>query len=183
MIGNIVARRYARALFSLGKEKGDAELIAYGENLSGLVEALRESPQLDRIFRNPVFKVDEKKAVVDAILLKIGAQQMVRNFCHLLADNNRLGFLADIQGYYAQLLDEHQGVSRGEMTTAIELEADLKDALKKSLEEKISRQLVLDYSVNPSILGGLVLKIGDRVLDASLRAQLVAMKETIKRGE
>lgn len=183
MIGNIVARRYARALFSLGKEKGDAELIAYGENLSGLVEALRESPQLDRIFRNPVFKVDEKKAVIDAILSKIGAQQMVRNFCHLLADNNRLGSIADIQGYYAQLLDEHQGVSRGEMTTAIELEADLRDALKKSLEEKISRQLVLDYSVNPSILGGLVLKIGDRVLDASLRAQLVAMKETIKRGE
>lgn len=183
MIGNIVARRYARALFSLGKEKGDAELITYGENLSGLVEALRESPQLDRIFRNPVFKVDEKKAVIDAILSKIGAQQMVRNFCHLLVDNNRLGSIADIQGYYAQLLDEHQGVSRGEMTTAIELEADLRDALKKSLEEKISRQLVLDYSVNPSILGGLVLKIGDRVLDASLRAQLVAMKETIKRGE
>lgn len=183
MIGNIVARRYARALFSLGKEKGDAELVAYGKDLSGLVKALEELPQLDRIFRNPVFKVEEKKAVVDAILSKIKAQQMVVNFCHLLADNNRLGFLADIQAFYAQLLDEHQGVSRGEVVTAINLDKDLMDKLKNSIEEKVSRQLILDYAVDPSILGGLVLKVGDRIMDASLRAQLVAMKETIKRGE
>lgn len=183
MIGNIVARRYARALFSLGKAQGDAALVDYGENLSGLVEALNESPQLDRIFRNPVFKVEEKKAVVDAILSNIKAQQMVVNFCHLLADNNRLVFLADIQAYFAELLDEHQGVSRGEMITAIDLEPEIQDELKNSLEEKIRRQLILDYAVDPGILGGLVLKIGDRVLDASLRAQLVAMKETIKRGE
>lgn len=183
MIGNIVARRYARALFSLGREKGDAELAAYGENLSGLVEALNESPQLDRIFRNPVFKVEEKKAVVDAILSKNKSHQMIVNFCYLLADNNRLRFLADIQAYYAQLLDEHQGVSRGEMITAFDLDEDLRNSLKNSLEEKVGRQLVLNYAVDPDILGGLVLKVGDRVLDASLRAQLVAMKETIKRGE
>lgn len=183
MIGNIVARRYARALFSLGKEQGDAELIAYGKNLSGLVEALKESPQLDRIFRNPVFKAEEKKAVLDAILSKIEPKQMVINFCHLLADNNRLSFFAEIEAFYAQLLDEHQGVSRGEVVTAIKLDKDLKDKLKSSLEEKVSRQLVLEYAVDPSILGGLVLKVGDRVMDASLRAQLVAMKETIKRGE
>jgi len=183
LIGNIVARRYARALFSLGKEKGDAELAAYGENLSGLVEALNESPQLDRIFRNPVFKVEEKKAVVDAILSKSKPQQMIINFCHLLADNNRLGFLADIQATFAELLDEHQGLARGSMITAIELDEDLKASLKSSLEEKASRRLILEYVVDPGILGGLVLKVGDRVLDASLRAQLVAMKETIKRGE
>jgi len=99
LIGNIVARRYARALFSLGKEQGDAELVAYGKNLSGLVEVLKESPQLDRIFRNPVFKVEEKKAVLDAILSKIKPKQMVINFCHLLADNYRLGFLTDIQAF------------------------------------------------------------------------------------
>jgi len=183
LIGNIVARRYARALFSLGKEKGDAELVAYGENLSGLVEALNESPQLDRIFRNPVFKVEEKKAVVDAILSKIKPQQMIVNFCHLLADNNRLGFLADIQANFAELLDEHQGVARGRMITAVALDKDLQDNLKHSLEEKINQRLILEYAVDPNILGGLVLKVGDRVLDASLRAQLVAMKETIKRGE
>lgn len=183
MIGNIVARRYARALFSLGVAQGDAELVAYGANLTGLAKALNDSPQLVRIFRNPVFKVEEKKAVVDAILSKIKAKQMIINFCHLLADNNRLGFLADIQAYYAELLDEHQGISRGRMITAIDLEPEIQKKLKKSLEEKTSRQLILDYAVDPGILGGLVLKIGDRVLDASLRAQLVAMKETIKRGE
>jgi len=74
-------------------------------------------------------------------------------------------------------------VSRGEVVTAIKLDKDLKDKLKSSLEEKVSRQLVLEYAVDPSILGGLVLKVGDRIMDASLRAQLVAMKETIKRGE
>lgn len=183
MIGNIVARRYAQALFSLGKEQGDAELVTYGKNLSWLVEALKESPQLDRIFRNPVFKVEEKKALLDAVLSKIKPKQMVINFCHLLADNNRLGFLADIQAFYAQLLDEHQGVSRGEVITAIKLDKGLQDNLKSSLEKKVNRQLVLEYSVDPRILGGLVLKVGDKVLDASLHAQLVAMKETIKRGE
>jgi F-type H+-transporting ATPase subunit delta len=183
LTGNIVARRYARALFSLGKEQGDAELVTYGQNLSGLVDALKESPQLDRIFRNPVFKVEEKKAVLNVILSKIKSKQMVINFCHLLADNNRLGFLADIQAFYAQLLDEHQGVSRGEVVTAINLDKEQRDSLKSSLEKKVNRQLILEYTVDPRILGGLVLKVGDRIMDASLRAQLVAMKETIKRGE
>lgn len=183
MTGNIVARRYARALYAIGKEKGLGELETYGSDLKKLAEILVASPELVRVLRNPIFSVEEKKAVLGKVLATIAPSGMVANFCNLLADKERLGSLLDIEAFYSSLLDAEKGVVRGEMVTAIGLETVKQDAIKTALEKQSGKKLVLDFATDASILGGVVLKIGDKTLDASLRAQLDILKENIKRGE
>lgn len=183
MTGNIVARRYAKALFAMGKKKGLSELEAYGKDLADLAAVLGDSPELLRVFRNPIFSVEEKRKVVDAMLKKVDPNPIVRNFCYLLADKGRLDQLIDIEFVYSLLLDAEKGVIRGELLTAVELDSAKQKSVQAQLEAQSKRKLVLDFSVDPAILGGVVLKVGERVMDASLRAQLEIMKENIKRGE
>ena len=165
---------------------GREDVVREAGRLQPVIADRTEIAAIDFTGEADLSQIDADCAIVfggDGSILRAAHQMGERQLPILAVNLGRLGFLADIQAYYAELLDDHQGVARGRMITAINLEPEIQKKLKKSLEEKTSRQLILDYTVDPGILGGLVLKIGDRVLDASLRAQLVAMKETIKRGE
>lgn len=94
MTGNIVARRYAKALFTVAQAQADKAAIAqYGADLANLAGVLESAPELARIFRNPIFGVEEKRGVIVKVLDKIAPCAMVRNFCLLLADKNRLAVL------------------------------------------------------------------------------------------
>ncbi len=181
MSGNIVARRYAGALFTVGTKAGDAG--AYGKQLLDLAGALAQAPEAMRFFKNPVFSVEEKKAVLKQIMEKQGLTGAVANFANLLADKSRLASLPEIAADYKAMLDEANGIVSGKLVTAVALSDARQVALKEQLEKQTGKKLVLEYAADPEILGGLVLKIGDSVLDASLRAQLNILKETIKRGE
>lgn len=183
MTGNIVARRYARALFALGKKSGLPELESYAESLGALRSALAGSPDLVRVFKNPIFTHEEKKKVIGKIAAKLKLKGAILNFCRLLADKDRLRELEGICDTFNQLLDAEKGVVRGQLLTAIPLDGEKQAAVVKQLEEKAKRTLVLEFGVSPEILGGVVLKVGDQVMDASLRAQLSILKDTIKRGE
>lgn len=183
MIGNVVARRYARAIFALGRQKGLEELERYGKDLATVAGVLKESPELLRVFKNPLFGVEEKKAVLVKILEKAKASPVAGNFMKLLADKERLGVLPEIEAHYADLLDAEKGVIRGELLTAVKLDASKQKEVKASLEKQAGKELILEFATDPEILGGVVLKVGDRVLDASIRAQLEMLKENIKRGE
>ncbi len=183
MTGNIAARRYARALFAIGQKQGLAELDTFGSELLAIANAVEETPALARLFGNPLFSTDEKRAVLAALLKVAGAGQTVSNFCNLLVDKGRLAILPEINVYYSLLLDAEKGVIRGELVTAIELGQAKRDTVKATLEKQAGQKIELSFSVDKEILGGVMLKVGDRVLDASLRAQLGILKDTIKRGE
>lgn len=183
MIGNVVARRYASALFALGREAGMAEMERYGASLDALGAAVEESRPLAEMFRNPVLTAEEKKKVALALLEKAEGGPVERRFVELLADKNRLPLLSAIAADYGALLDEAKGLARGVLTTAVELDAARRAAIKAQLETQTGRRLELTCTVDPAILGGLILRIGDTVLDASLRAQLDNLRESIKRGE
>lgn len=183
MIGNVVSRRYASALFALGKDAGMAELERYGASLRALGEAVEKTPKLAEAFSNPVLSVEEKKKVALALLDVAGGGAMEQRFCALLADKGRLALLPAIAADYDVMLDEARGISRGVVTTAIELDEKRKDAIKNKLELQTERKLELEYVIDPSIIGGIVFRVGDVVYDASLRAQLDNLRESIKRGE
>jgi F-type H+-transporting ATPase subunit delta len=183
VIGNVVARRYASALFALGREAGMAELERYGVTLNALGDAVKDSRRLADVFRNPVLSGEEKKQVVLSLLKTIGGGPVERHFCELLADKDRLSLLSAIAADYAAMLDAAKGLSRGVLTTAVVLDDSRKASIAAQLESQTGRKLDLVYAVDPAILGGIVLKIGDTVLDASLRAQLDNLRESIKRGE
>ena len=178
----VIAKRYARALFALGQEKGDKELQHYGEELARLSAVIEEAPQLLKILKNPIIKTGDKKQVLARIMEKYEIGKTIQNFCLFLADKDRLGNFPDIQRTFSELLDAKAGILRGKLITAIELAKARQDKVKKQLEEQLSQKLVLHYEQDQTILGGLVLQVGDRVYDASLRAQLAQLKEQIKKG-
>ena len=183
MIGNIVSHRYASALFALGKEAGLDEMERYGQTLNRLRQAMKDSAQLVDVFRNPVLRLEEKKDVAVKLIGLVDGKEVERRFCELLADKGRLDVLPAIAADYGQLLDEARGISRGTVTTAIALDKAAQDAITQKLEAKVERKLELEFAVDEKILGGLVLKLDDQVLDASLSAQLGNLRESIKRGE
>ena len=154
-----MAQRYAKALFALGQQEGMAKLEQYGENLSALEGVLEDSPELVRLFHIPVISVAEKQKVLSQVLDKL--------------DVDPIG----------KLLDEAWGVVRGKLLTAVSLSKEQQAGILARLEKQTSKQIALKFEVDPSILGGVVLQVGDNVLDASLRAQLAILRDIIKRGE
>lgn len=182
MTETVIARRYANALFSLGKRHGGGALNERGTVLADLAAMIREEPKLGLVLKSPVISADEKKALLAALLERMGADQTLRNFCFLLADKERLGALSDIADWYGILLDETNGVLRGKVITAVRLPPERREEVRASLAEKAGRDMELVFSVDPSILGGMVLAVGDRVMDGSLRAQLGILRENLKRG-
>jgi F-type H+-transporting ATPase subunit delta len=183
LIGTVVARRYANAIFALSKKEGDEALSTRGTCLTALGEMITSAPQFDLMLKSPVITVDEKKAILGNLLDKLKADKTLRNFCFLLADKERLACLGEIAAWYSKLLDDAKGIIRGECITAVRLAADKKKKLIKDLQGKTKADIELTFAVDKNILGGMVLKMGDRVLDASLRAQLAILRENFKRGE
>jgi F-type H+-transporting ATPase subunit delta len=183
LTGNIVARRYAKALFALAKKAGKKAPAEYGKDLEAFAAVLEASPDLLRVFANPVIAAEDKKAVLAGVVDKLGLKPNVVNFLSLLADKERLPIILEVAAYYRSLLDESEGVLRGQLVTAYALAEPRQDQIKTKLEKQSGKKLVLSFAVDPAILGGVLLKVGDKVLDASLRAQLEILKEQIKRGE
>jgi F-type H+-transporting ATPase subunit delta len=182
LTGDIAARRYARALFALGRKRGLPELENMGRNLAALRDAVKASPELAELYRSPLFFAEEKAQVTQEILAEIGADEYTRRFCALLAEKGRLDLLGDMAGVFLELLDAEKGVLRGELVTAVNIDESKRATVLAQLEKQAGCSLELSYSVDPAIIGGIILKVGDRVLDASLRAQLSSLKDNIKRG-
>ena len=183
MIGNIISKRYAKALLNLGREAGMDQMEQYGQSLYSLSDAINANKRLRELLASPIITADEKKNVTLSLLKKVGGGDMEKRFCELLADRGRLSLLSAIASDYKTMLDDAKGISQGRVTTAIELEDERKFAIVSQLENQTGRKLELVFSVNPEILGGLILNVGDTVCDASLRAQLDNLRESIKRGE
>lgn len=181
MIGNAVSKRYAGALFSIGKDKN--LLDNFSETLQTLASAVEENAQLKELVLSPVIAQEEKKSLIMSILGLCQAGDIEKSFCSLLADKGRLSLIPAIAADFKAMLDEAKGIGRGLVTTAIDLDNDKKAEILSQLEKQTGRKLELSYAVNSDILGGIILKVGDIVYDASLRAQLDNLRESIKRGE
>lgn len=182
MTDTVIAHRYAQALFSLGDREGPAALAKHGACLKGLAEMIDMQPMLSQTLKSPAIDIKDKKAVLATLLDRLGADGTMRNFCFLLADKKRLGSLCTIAESYVRMLDEVNGIKRGKVTTAIQLTPAKQSALKDALQKKAGGKMELVFAVDPEILGGMVLAVGDKVLDSSLRAQLGNLRETLIRG-
>lgn len=183
MTGSIAARRYAKALFDLAKASGPQALDKSGEDIANFSALTRESADLSRLFSDPVFSSEEKRKVITALADKLGMNAMVRDFCYLLADKHRLALIGGIAEEFQKLSDTEKGILRGELVSAARLDGKTQTTVLGELEKKAGKTLVLDFKVDKTLLGGMVLKVGDNVMDASLKTQLLILKDTIKRGK
>lgn len=180
---NIVANRYAKALFFIGQEAGAKKLDAFSSSLDNLGEAYGASTALVQVLCSPLFSVEEKRKTLGSLAEKLSLDSTVLNFCYLLAEKKRMDILPAIAAAFSDLLDEERNVLRGEIITAAALPAKKQESVLSALGKKTKSTLALEFGVDPDILGGVMLKVGDKVLDASLRAQLSILKDSIKRGE
>ncbi|CAK7037574.1 MAG: ATP synthase subunit delta [Desulfovibrio sp.] len=183
MTGSVAARRYAKALFDLAKASGLDAMNKSGEDIASLAALVKESADLSRLFADPLFSAEEKRKVITALADRLETGAMVRDFFYLLADKHRLPLTIKIADEYQALADEENGILRGELVSAAPLDDTTQSTVLGELEKKAGKSLVLDFKVDKSLLGGMVLKVGDNVMDASLKTQLLILKDTIKRGE
>jgi F-type H+-transporting ATPase subunit delta len=174
-----VAGRYASALFDLAQEAGSVDQVR--NDLSRFDSLVEGSPDLQRLVKSPVFSADEQKAALTAILAKVGIGGVASYFVRLVADKRRLFAIRDMIRAYNALADAKAGLSRAEITLAETPSDKLKGEIEKAVADLAGGKVAVDTKIDPSIIGGIVVKLGSRMFDASLRTKLngirIAMKE------
>ncbi len=181
MIRSRVAKRYAKALLSLGQE--DGEYQQYGKELAVFSGFFATNKEFREVIASPAFAVEDRKRILNIILGKGSYSDIVKNFLNLLLDKNRIDAIQEISSYYESLTDEVAQIARVEVVTPRPLRGDARQRLEKALEEMTSKKIRMEILEDKSLLGGLVVKIGDLVLDGSIKAQLEGLKESLGRGE
>lgn len=173
-----VAERYASALFELALSEN--KLSDVEKDLGQLGDLLKESDDLVRLIRSPVFSADEQFSAIDAVLDKAGISGLVGNFIRVVARNRRLFAVPDMLRSFRQKLAEHRGETSAEVTVAHELSSAQEKELKATLKDVVGKDVALDMTVDPSLLGGMIVKIGSRQIDTSLKTKLSSLKLALK---
>ncbi len=176
-----IARRYARALLLIGKEDGQAE--TYREELDGLADLIAKEKQLEQAICNPLYDASGRKKVLQAVIEKLELSNVMQAFLLLLFDKGRIGFMGSINDFYQKLADELKGVARASLVSATELSSETIEKIRSALSKKTGKEIKLEVEQDPALIGGIVTRIGDLVLDGSIRTQLLNMRESLKRGE
>ena len=173
-----IARPYAVALFDLAKAENAVEAVEQG--LDRLVALAGESPDFARFLRSPVINTEEKFVAMHAVLERAQPHTMVGSFVRVVARNGRLFALPAIIAAYKDLAAGHRGEVSANVTSAAPLGAAQARALAEALESKIGKSVALNQFVDPSLIGGLVVKVGSQMIDSSLKTKLQAMKIAMK---
>lgn len=170
--------RYATAIFELADEEQGLDALA--ADLAALKKMLAESADLTRLVRSPVFARDQQAKGMEAVLKKAGAGDLTRRLVLLLAQKRRLFALTGIIRAFEDLLAKHRGEVGAEIISARPLSAEEIAELKRTLKAKLGREPKLELHVDPTLLGGLRLKIGSRMIDSSLRTKLDSLRAAMK---
>lgn len=173
-----IARPYAAALFDVAGEANAVNEVEAGlDSLGALIEG---SEDFSQVLRSPVIAADTKAKAMDAILAKAGAHQLVSNFVKAVARNGRLFALPAMIALFKEMSAKARGEVSAEVTSAAPLSKSQLDALAATLKDKIGKTVALTTHVDPELIGGLVVKVGSRMIDSSLRTKLTAMKIAMK---
>ena len=173
-----MAGRYATALFELAREANAIDAVmADLERFDALVA---ENPDLNRLVRSPVFSADEQLHALSAVLARAGIGGLAAQFLKLVTANRRLFAARDMIRGYRELVAEHKGEATAEITVAEKLKDDHVAALKSALKTISGKDVALNIKIDPAIIGGLVVKLGSRMVDTSLRTKLNAIRHAMK---
>ncbi len=170
--------RYATALFELAQESGTVSQVS--ADLDSFVAMLDSSEDLTRLVRSPVFGAGEQIAALDEIFAQAGIKSIAANFIKLAAKNRRLFAVRDMIGAFRSLVAQARGEIAAEVVSAEKLSAAQLSKLKAELKASVGSDVELATIVDPSILGGLIVKVGSRMVDNSLRTKLQNLKVSMK---
>lgn len=177
MINVSIARRYARALLSVALDMDKADTVSV--DLKKVVEIHRNSPEIRELFRNPGFSHTQRHDFIDSFSKKAGMDEISQSFLKLLIDRNRTGHIEQIARIYEELADESANRLKALVQTSAPLDSKSRDKLSSALSELTGKTIIIEETTEPSLLGGLVTRVGDRVFDGSLRTQLKSMRKSV----
>lgn len=181
MTNTTAANRYARALLDVAvAEQADLRLIE--QQLDGFVALLDANPALEKVLVNPAIPAQRKHGVVVELTTRAATDTRLAKLLLLLADHDRLILVRDLAAAYRDRLLDHFKVVRAELTTAAPLAADRTKAIESSLAQLTGRTVLLSSRVDPSIIGGVIAKVGSTIYDGSVTRQLEKMKERLTEG-
>jgi len=173
-----ITERYASALFELAL--GEKKLDLVEKDLARFDDLLRGSTDLQRLVVSPVFSADEQLRAIAAILTKAKNTGLVGNFVRVLATNRRLFAMTGMLDAFRTLLATHRGETSADVTVAQPLSAAQNKQLKAALKSAVGKDVAINAIVDPSLLGGMIVKIGSRQVDTSLRTKLSSLKLSLK---
>ena len=179
MAGNVVfAPKYAQAFASVAKS-AHLDVAAAQQQMQDFSASLDGSKELREVMSDPSIPAEQKLAVLDGMAEKIGMMREVRNFFAVIIDHHRLGDVHEILKCYAEVADSGQGVAEAEVVSARALNEDDRQALEEQVARLAGSRVRVAYTEDATLLGGAVVKIGSKVYDGSLRAQLEQMKQSL----
>ena len=173
-----IASRYATAIFELAKE--DNAIAALDADIGALKAALAESADLGALISSPVYSRDQQAGAIGAIAEKMGLSGIVRNSLSLMASKRRLFVVPQLLQELTRLIAEERGEVTADVTAAKALSDAQEKQLVETLKARVGKDVKINMSVDESLIGGLVVKVGSRMIDTSIRSKLAALQNTMK---
>lgn len=173
----LIAERYAESLIEFGRD-GRLSYVSISSDLANVLNILNHSKDLYDSLTNPLINVAEKEAVIDAVFEK-DVDVLIKNFLKLLVEKNRFDLIFDIVIVFNSILDDINEIARVEVISAVELNSFEKTKIQEKLSEKLNKQISIKYDIDESIIAGLIVKMGDDILDMSVAHKLDEFKKAL----
>ena len=178
MKDDIVAKRYARALYDLGKEEGLQDKFL--EDMEAIVSILEESDEFRAIMESPLYDILLKRRIMGELIKQIKLTKYMENFLGILLDKDRFVYLKSILDSYRQTVDEASGRVRATVTSAMELDKTQLERIAGTLKKIVKKEVDLDVSIDPALIGGLIAEVEGMIYDGSVKTQIVRLKQSLK---
>jgi F-type H+-transporting ATPase subunit delta len=172
-----IARRYARAIFAIGVDKRDFE--ALGSELEAIAALWNQATDIRQSLSNPIFKLSQKRAILQGLLPQVAPTREVQSLALLLLERGRIAALPAIARAYQEMCDDKLGRARATVKSARPLDVATQTEIRRALERRTGRSVIMTTEVDPTLLGGIVAQVSGLVLDGSLRARLDALRSKI----
>lgn len=180
MTGSALARRYARAMLDIGREEGQVRrVLSEVERFAGLLD---DAPDLREVLEASHINRRDKQAALEGTVSQAGYLPVTMNFLRLLVDKRRMNILPQILSELRRMVEELEGIERVEVVSAAPLPETQREFLKSVLEKRTGKRIELEETLDPAVLGGMVVKVGSTVYDGSVRTQLFQIRENLQKG-
>jgi F-type H+-transporting ATPase subunit delta len=175
-----VAKQYAKALIEVAVENN--AVVKYGTELRSIAEAFGVGEELGKMLLNPMYTLEERQAVGDGLSDKLGVSDALKNFLRMIIERRCVRVLPDMASAYLRLEDVMEGRVRAEVHAPTELAQATIDEVKAKLKAETGKDVILTFKKVPELIGGFVVRMDNLILDGSIKAQLVSMKEKLLEG-
>jgi F-type H+-transporting ATPase subunit delta len=166
--------QYASALADIAMAQGSAEAVT--EQLIGFGALYMESAELRNFLSSPAVTREAKHRVIDKLLARVGGSKIARNFLFVVVDHQRTHVLPEIITAFQEIIRQRQGIAEAQISSAVELNAAQKAEMESTLERMTGKRVEATFSLEPGLLGGAVVRVGDTVYDGSLRSRLSELR-------